>query len=79
MSTKSPSTLRRQLAIADTELADAIVERDQVQSELMAASADHQAIEGLSMKLAASQNRVDTAEARWLSLADDAESLGMEI
>jgi hypothetical protein len=78
VSTKSPSTLRRQLGIADRELADAIATRDSAQAELMA-NTDHKALERLSTKLAASQSRVDTAEERWLSLADEAESLRMEI
>jgi ABC transport system ATP-binding/permease protein len=79
VSKKSPSTLRRQLGLADRELAEAIAARDAVQTELVAARADHEELLRLSAKLATSQSRVDAAEVRWLSLADDAESLGMEI
>jgi ABC transport system ATP-binding/permease protein len=76
---KSPSTLRRQLGLVDRELAEAIAARDAVQADLVAAGADHEELTRLSAKLATSQSRVDAAEVRWLSLADDAESLGMEI
>ena len=79
VSKKSPSTLRRQLGLADRELAEAIAARDAVQADLVAARADHEELLRLSAKLAAGQSRVDAAEVRWLSLADDAESLGMEI
>jgi ABC transport system ATP-binding/permease protein len=82
VSTKSPSTLRRQLGVADRELAAAITERDAVQVELSDANVDHTQRhtqwEALAAKLAAAQQRVDTAEERWLSLADEAESLRME-
>ena len=79
MSAKSPSTLRRQLALADRELADAIATRDAVQAELVAEGADHKELARLGAKLATSQRRVDLAEERWLSLADEAESLRMDI
>ena len=79
VSTKSPSTLRHQLGLADRELADAIAARDAVQAELVAAGADHKELARLGAKLAASQSRVDAAEERWLSLADEAESLLMDI
>ncbi len=78
-STKSPSTLRHQLGRADRELADAIVERDAVQAELVAVGGDHKELVRLGAKLATSQNRVDAAEERWLSLAAEAESLLMDI
>jgi ATP-binding cassette subfamily F protein uup len=79
VSSKSPSTLRHQLGLADRELADAIAARDMVQSELIAMGADHKELVRLSAKLATSQIRVDAAEERWLSLADEAESLRMDI
>ena len=50
-----------------------------VQAELVAASADHKEMVRLGAKLATSQSRVDAAEERWLSLADEAESLLMDI
>jgi ATP-binding cassette subfamily F protein uup len=78
-SKRSPSTLRRQLELADRELADAIAARDGVQAELVAVGADHKELVRLGAKLATSQRRVDAAEERWLSLADEAESLRMDI
>jgi ABC transport system ATP-binding/permease protein len=79
VSKKSPSTLRHQLARAEKALTDAMVTRDTVQSELIASSADHEALTRLAPKLATAQSRVDAAEEHWLSLADEAESLGMEL
>jgi ABC transport system ATP-binding/permease protein len=79
VSPKSPSTLRHQLGRADRELADAIAARDAVQAELVAAGADHKELARLGAHLAAVQSRVDAAEERWLSLADEAESLRMDI
>ncbi len=79
VSTKSPSTLRHQLGRADRELADAIAARDKLQAELVAAGADHKELVRLGARLATSQARVDAAEERWLSLADEAESLRMDI
>jgi ATP-binding cassette subfamily F protein uup len=76
---KSPSTLRRQLEIADRALAEATVARDAVQAELLAAGGDHQAIARLSEQLATTQSDVDRAEERWLALADEAESIGIEL
>ncbi len=78
VSTKSPSTLRHQLGRADRELADAIADRDDVQAELVAVVADHEELARLGAQLATTQKRVDAAEERWLSLADEAESLRME-
>jgi ATP-binding cassette subfamily F protein uup len=76
---KSPSTLRRQLGVADRELADAIAARDKVQGELIEMVSDHKELARLSAKLATTQSRVDAAEERWLSLADEAETLRMDI
>ena len=79
VSTKSPSTLRRQLTLADRDLTDAIAARDAVQAELGAVGTDHKELARLGEQLATSQRRVDVAEERWLSLADEAESLRMDI
>jgi hypothetical protein len=79
VSKKSPSTLRHQLARADRELADATAARDAVQTELVAAGADHEELARLGAQLTERQGRVDAAEERWLSLADEAESLLMDI
>jgi len=78
VSKKSPSTLRRQLAIADRAVAEAIAARNTVQAELLAASTNHAELVRLGAELATSQSQVDAAEERWLSLADEAESLEME-
>jgi ATP-binding cassette subfamily F protein uup len=78
VSKKSPSTLRHQLGLADRALAEAITTRDTVHTELLAAHADREELVRLSASLAAGQERVDAAEERWLSLADEAESLGMD-
>jgi ATP-binding cassette subfamily F protein uup len=76
---KSPSTLRRQLAVAERELAEASETRDRLQDQLGAAGADHETLARLGTELGTAQAEVDTAEERWLLLADQAESLGMEI
>ena len=78
-SKKSPSTLRRQLGVADRELAEAIAARDQLQTQLSVDGANHEALVRLSSELVVSQTRVDTTEERWLALADQAESIGMDI
>ena len=79
VSKKSPSTLRRQLGVADRELAEAIAARDQLQTQLSVDGANHEALVRLSSELVVSQTRVDTTEERWLALADQAESIGMDI
>ena len=79
VSKKSPSTLRRQLGVADRELAEAIAARDQLQTQLSADGANHEALVRLSSELVVCQTRVDTTEERWLALADQAESIGMDI
>ena len=78
VSKKSPSTLRHQLGLADRELADAIAARDLVQTQLSAAGADHARLGQLGAELGELQAHVDVTEERWLSLADEAESLGMD-
>ena len=54
VSKKSPSTLRRQLGVADRELAEAIAARDQLQAQLSADGADHETLARLSSELDAS-------------------------
>ena len=78
-SKKSASTLRRQLGVAERELSAAVTKHDRVQAEMQSAGADHETLVRLSSELAASQAQVGTAEERWLALADQAESLGMDI
>ena len=79
VSKKSPSTLRRQLGLADRELAEAIAARDRLHTQLSADGANHEALVRLSSELVVCQTRVDTTEERWLALAGQAESLGMDI
>ena len=67
------------MGLADRELAEAVAARDALNALLVAAGADHEELVRLSAKLADVQGRVDAAEARWLSLADEAESLRMDI
>ena len=78
-SSKSPSTLRRQLGIAERELAALTAERDQKSAALVAAAADHALLTSLSAELTACQAQMDSAEETWLGLADEAESLGLEV
>ena len=79
VSKKSPSTLRRQLEVADRDLAKSITARDRVLVAMGVAGAKHEELVRLSADLATAQSEVDTTEERWLALADQAESLGMEI
>jgi len=70
--------LRRQLEVADRELAAAVAARDEMQERLSAAGVDHDTLIRLSSELVGLQERVDTSEERWLLLADQAESIGIE-
>ena len=76
---KSPSTVRRQLGVAERSLADATATRDRISDELSAAGGDHVLLGRLSDQLAAAQASVDQAEEAWLTLASDAEALGLEV
>ena len=79
VSKKSPSTLRHQMGLADRKLAEATATRDTVAAEMVAVRGHHEELVRISSKLATSQSRVDAAEEHWLALADEAESLGMQI
>ncbi len=79
VSKKSPSTLRRQLGIADRDLAAAIKARDRLNDALSTAGSNREDLVRLSDELAACQARVDSSEERWLALADQAESIGIDI
>ena len=79
VSTKSPSTLRHQIGIAEKKLGEATTKRDAILAELSSAGGDHQKLVTISAKLATAQERVDAAEEHWLSLADEAESIGMDV
>ena len=75
---KSPSTLRHQIGNAEKKLNEAASKRDAILTELSSVGGDHEQITAISHKLTAAQDRVDAAEDHWLSLADEAESIGME-
>ncbi len=75
---RSPSTVRRQLSQAERDLATATTQRDRVAGELTAASG-HEQLTALSQRLAAAQSTVDAAEERWLRLATEAESQGLDV
>ena len=79
ISKKSPSTLRRQLEVADRDLAKAVTARDSVLAQMSATGATHEQLVRLSVELATKQAAVDSTEERWLALADQAESLGMDL
>ena len=78
MSKKSPSTLRHQLGLAERSLAKATELRDEAQARL-AAETDYTELGRHGEQLATCQAKVDAAEEYWLSLADEAESIGMEL
>ena len=78
-SSKSPSTIRRQLGAAERALAEATAARDVINDELSGGVSDHRRLTELSARLAAAQAVVDSAESSWLELATDAEALGLEV
>jgi ATP-binding cassette subfamily F protein uup len=75
---RSPSTLRRLLGQAVRDLDAAGVVRDRLNDGLSNAT-DHRDIARLGDELAAAQRRVDAAEEAWLTLAAEAESLGLDV
>ena len=78
-STKSPSTVRRQLGAAERDLAAATARADALESELATASGDHAELVRLSDALAHAHAAVKHAEESWLALAADAEVLGLDV
>jgi ABC transport system ATP-binding/permease protein len=78
MSGRSPSTVRRQLGQAERDLATATQRRDELTAELGTAL-DHREMAALGERLAKAQEAVDAAEEAWLTLADEAEALGLEL
>jgi ATP-binding cassette subfamily F protein uup len=75
---RSPSTVRRQLGQAERELAAATTRRDELTAQL-SAGLDHRELSALGERLTAAQAAVDAAEEAWLTLADEAEALGLEL
>jgi ATP-binding cassette subfamily F protein uup len=79
VSTKSPSTVRRQLGAAERDLAAATARADALAAQLSAAAGDHAELVRLSDALADAHAAVEHAEETWLALAADAELLGLEV
>jgi ATP-binding cassette subfamily F protein uup len=75
---RSPSTVRRQLAQAERDMAAVTEARDALLAALGAAT-DHRELTRLGDELTAAQARVDRAEEAWLALADEAEALGLDL
>ena len=78
VSTRSPSTVRRQLGVAERDLASATAKRDASVIELQNAL-DHREMAAIGDRLSVSQAAVDSAEEAWLALADEAEGLGLQL
>ncbi len=78
VSGRSPSTVRRQLGQAERDLAAATERRDGIVAELSTA-VDHREMGAIGARLTAAQGAVDAAEELWLRLADEAETLGLEL
>ena len=76
---RSPSTLRRQLGVAERAVAEATAVRDRLEAELARSGADHVELGRLSALLASAQNALDRAEETWLGVADEAESRGLDV
>jgi ATP-binding cassette subfamily F protein uup len=75
---RSPSTVRRQLAQAERDMAAAAERRDALLVDLGTAT-DHRELTRLGDELTAAQARLDQAEEAWLALADEAEALGLDL
>jgi ATP-binding cassette subfamily F protein uup len=67
---RSPSTLRRLVALAEREMADAAEDRARREAEL-AGAGDHAALAAAATALAAADARLAAAEERWLALAEE--------
>jgi ABC transport system ATP-binding/permease protein len=75
---KSPSTLRRQLAAAERDLADATA-RMEILSGQLSTAVDHAAMTKLSHDLTVASEKVERAEEIWLTLAGEAEEIGLTV
>jgi ATP-binding cassette subfamily F protein uup len=71
--TRSPSTVRRELNLAERELTKATERRDRVATELEGAIGDHRRLADLGRDLDEATAAVASAEERWLALAEEAE------
>jgi ATP-binding cassette subfamily F protein uup len=68
---RTPSTLRRLLGAAERELEAASEERDRLAGRLVTVGGDHQLLAAAATDLAAAEERLSAAEARWLELAEE--------
>ena len=68
---RSPSTLRRLLAVAEREIDELTVKRDVLLEQL--AGADHQQAAAVSIDLATVDGQLAEAEERWLALGAELE------
>jgi len=75
-STRSPSTLRRLVGQAERSLSAATKRRDELVVALSRAGTDHRQV---GFDLAAAQAAMDAAEEQWLTLAHEAESVGVTV
>jgi hypothetical protein len=75
---KSPSTLKRLLAQAEKNLAQANAAEQKIAAELTQAGSDHTALARISANLASAQTKVAAAEETWIALAAEAEAQGLD-
>ena len=69
--TRSPSTLRRLLAVAEREMEEAEADRDRLAEELAKSSTDHAALTEISRSLVDAEARLAGVEERWLALGEE--------
>ena len=75
---RSPSTVRRQLAQVEHKVQTATEQHDRLTAE-MATLTDHRELGSVGDRLTEAQHLLDAAEERWLSLAAEAEALGLDL
>jgi len=68
---RTPSTLRRLIAIADKEIAGLEARRDKLGVELAAATSDYALLAQLSTELASVEEQLAATEHRWLELSEE--------
>jgi ATP-binding cassette subfamily F protein uup len=68
---RSPSTLRRLIALAERDMTEAAEARERLVTALGAAGGDHVALAGTARDLAEAESRLAAAEERWLSLSEE--------
>jgi ABC transport system ATP-binding/permease protein len=71
---RSLSTIQHELKAAERELTKATGDRDRLVEALTAAGSDHEKVRLVGAELATAQERLDAAEERWLSLAEELET-----